>query len=92
VLAFLERVFDDREQRVIFLGEQLIARADKNFYLVRLRPRLIEALSQVVQIERDEIDHGPSGNAQRLPFLDDKRPAGIFRDDDTLQDGHRISF
>src|SRR3989338_8216689 len=80
----LESVFDDGEHRGVELRDQLITRADEYLDLVRLCPRLIEPLPQVVEIESDKIDHRPSGNSYPLPFLDDKCPAGIFRHDHVL--------
>src|SRR3954468_5789088 len=91
VPTLFEGVCDDREQRVVQLREELVAGADEYFHLIGLGSRLVEALAQIMQIERDEIDHRASGDAQNLSFFDDKRLAGIFRDDDAFQDSHRAS-
>jgi hypothetical protein len=75
VAALGECVFDNRQQRVIALRKKRVAGTDKNFRLIRLRSRLIEAFSQIVKIERDEIDNALAGNPQPLIFFDlERRP------------------
>src|SRR4051812_17375315 len=69
VPTLFEGVCDDREQRVVQLREELVAGADEYFHLIGLGSRLVEALAQIMQIERDEIDHRASGDAQNLSFL-----------------------
>src|SRR5262245_30772202 len=88
--TFREGVFDNRQHRIVALGIKDIARADKNLNLICLGTRLIEALGQILQVERDKIDDAPALNAQALPLSDFQSSARIFRHGFTFQKCHPI--
>jgi len=84
--SFGERVLDDRQHPIVALRVKNVTRADENLDLIGLRPRLIEPLGQIVEIERDKINDTLPRDPDSLPFLDLESRAGILWHNLTLQD------
>src|SRR5262249_17528782 len=76
VMRSFESILHNGHHGSVQLREQQISRAEIDLSLVRLGPRLIEALGEVIAVEHDEVDNGLKGDADALAFLHlPRRPA-----------------
>ena len=75
--AFFESVGKYRHHVLVVTAHELISRADKQLHVVDLGPRLIEALAQVLQAEKDKVHCRSRGDAYGLTFFEFAGPAGV---------------